>query len=489
MEKNNLLKDVYRTSLGLLTDLYELTMAYAYWKNDLVDREAVFQLFFRKHPFQGSFAVCAGMQVALEYIENFHFDSADLAYLEGLKNPAGGPLFEGAFLEYLENLKITLDVDAMEEGTVVFPYEPLIRVKGPILQAQIIESALLNIINFQTLIATKASRVCFAAAGDHIVEFGLRRAQGIDGAISASRAAFIGGCHSSSNVLAGKLFGIPVMGTHAHSWVMTFDEEIDSFRAFAKALPKSCIFLIDTYDTLKGVQNAIQAAKELKKEKIEMIGVRLDSGDLNVLSNKVRKMLDEAGFTETKIMATNELTEQIIWDLKHQGAQISLWGVGTNLVTAKDQPALDGVYKLSAVQDAKKNWEYRLKISEQVIKTTNPGISQVRRYYEDDRYIADMLYDVLMGPGDTIVHHTDPGAKKKVKKEWKYRDLLVPMLQKGKSVYTHPSLEKMREKTYAEVSYLDPSMRRFLNPQLYFAGLEQSLFELKLKMIEEIENP
>ncbi|NGX27357.1 MAG: Nicotinate phosphoribosyltransferase pncB2, partial [Chlamydiae bacterium] len=354
MVAKNLLKQVYHDSLALLTDLYELTMAYAYWKNGMQDREAVFQLFFRKYPFGGAYAICAGMEVALEYIENFGFEEDDLAYLAQLKNPAGKPLFEGAFLEYLKDFRLSVDVDAMEEGTPVFPYEPLIRVQGPIIQAQILESALLNILNFQTLIATKASRVCYAAKGDHIVEFGLRRAQGIDGAIAASRASFIGGCHSSSNVLAGKLFGIPVMGTHAHSFVMTFDEEENAFRTFAKALPENCVFLIDTYDSLKGVERGIKVAKE---EGLKLIAVRLDSGDLNVLSNKVRKMLDEAGLKETQIMATNELTEQIISDLKHQGGKISLWGVGTNLVTAKDQPALDGVYKLSAVQGKDKEWK------------------------------------------------------------------------------------------------------------------------------------
>lgn len=485
--KNSLLKRIYRDSLGLLTDLYELTMAYAYWKNGMADREAVFQLFFRKRPFEGNFAICAGMQVALEFIENFHFEEEDLDYLCSLKNPTGSPLFEKGFIDYLRNIRMTLDVDGMEEGTPIFPYEPFIRVRGPIIQAQILESALLNILNFQTLIATKASRVCFAAKGDHVVEFGLRRAQGIDGAIAASRAAFIGGCHSTSHVLAGKLFGIPVMGTHAHSWVMSFNDEEESFRSFAKVFPHTCIFLIDTYDTLKGVERAIAVAKELKKEKIPLIGVRLDSGDLNKLSNAVRAALDEAGFTDTKIMATNELTEQIIADLKYQGAKINIWGVGTNLVTAKDQPALDGVYKLSAVQNSQKNWEYRLKISEQVIKTTNPGISQVRRYFDEKGYVADMLYDINMGPGSMIIHHTDPGAKKQVKKHWQYQDLLVPMLQKGKSSYTFPPLEKMRERTYEELSKFDPSLRRFLNPQLFFAGIEQNLFERKLKMIEEIE--
>ncbi|MDN3506662.1 MAG: nicotinate phosphoribosyltransferase [Simkaniaceae bacterium] len=478
-----MLKSVYKDSLCLLTDLYEITMAYAYWKTGLQEREAVFQLFFRKFPFGGAYAIAAGMQTAIEYIENFAFAEDDLEYLGELKDPAGGPLFEEAFISYLRDFKMEVDVDAVEEGTPIFPYEPLIRVKGPMIGAQILESALLNIINFQTLIATKASRVCYAAQGDHVVEFGLRRAQGIDGAISASRASFIGGCHSSSNVIAGKLFGIPVMGTHAHSFVMVYDEEKEAFRSFAKSLPNNCIFLIDTYETIKGVERAIEVTKE---EKLNLIAVRLDSGDLQALSIAVRKKLDDAGLHDTKIMATNELTEQVISDLKAQGAKISIWGVGTNLVTAKDQPALDGVYKLSAVQGEDKRWKYRLKISEQVIKTTNPGISQVRRYYDDKGYVADMLFDEEMEPSSTIFHHTEQGVKKQVGKGWRHKDLLVPMLRKGKGVYPFPPLEQMRAHTYQELEKFPKEMRRFQNPQPYFTGIEENLIQLKLQMIEDL---
>lgn len=488
MEKAQILKSIYRTPLALLTDLYEITMAYGYWKNGLAQRKAVFQLFFRKKPFGGSYAVCAGVEFALDYIRNFQFCQEDLDYLAGLKSPADTPLFERAFLDYLRDFKITLDVDAMQEGSLVFPYEPIIRVQGPIIEAQIMESALLNIINFQTLIATKASRISYACRGDQLIEFGLRRAQGIDGAISASRASFIGGCDASSNVIAGKLFDIPVMGTHAHSWVMTFNDESDSFRTFAHTLPHNCIFLIDTYDTISGVKNAIKVAKELKKEKIQVIGVRLDSGDLNKLSQKVRILLDEAGFEEVKIMATNELNEQIIWDLKNQGAKIDIWASGTHLVTAKDQPALDGVYKLSAIDDGKGNWSYRLKISDQMIKTTNPGISQVRRYFNDAGYVADMLYDVHLGlpKSPSIIEHVDSNHELFVDEKWDYEDLLKPMLRSGKNVYTHPSLNKMRNRTVSSLQKLDSSHRRFLNPQPFFAGIEKRLYEKKLNMIEEI---
>lgn len=477
-----LLSRLYRDSLSLFTDLYELTMAYAYWKNGLADRRAVFQLFFRKNPFHGEYAICAGAQIALEYIESFRFEKEDIAYLSTLKNPAGAPLFEENFLIYLQDFRLELDVDAMEEGTLVFPYEPMMRVEGPLIQAQILESALLNIMNFQTLIATKASRVCYAAQGDHVVEFGMRRAQGIDGAIGASRAAFIGGCHSSSNVMAGKLFGIPVMGTHAHSWVMSFEKEKESFRSFAKALPKNCIFLIDTYDSIQGVKNAIEVAKE---QEVEMIGVRLDSGDLESLSHSVRQLLDEAGFTKAKIMATNELTEQIIAELKEKGAPLSLWGVGTNLVTAKDHPALDGVYKLSAVEDSSGEMQDRLKVSEQLAKTTNPGISQVRRFFDEEGYVADMLYDIHLGPGNQIVSYGDSKKMLEVDKTWQYQDLLIPMHRKGKSVYAHPPLEEMRKQTEKELSRLPHEVRKLRDPTPFFAGIEEKLFRKKEKMMKE----
>ncbi|MCI0382347.1 MAG: nicotinate phosphoribosyltransferase [Chlamydiae bacterium] len=486
--KGSYLSKVYCESFGLLTDLYELTMAYGYWKEKMEDREAVFHLFFRKKPFDGSFAVVAGMETALEFIERFRFEKSDLEYLRSLKDSLGKPLFEVGFLDYLKDLRLRLSVDAMEEGSPVFPYEPLIRVQGPILHAQIMESALLNIINFQTLIATKAARICFAANPDVIVEFGLRRAQGIDGAIAASRSAFIGGCHSTSNVIAGKLFGIPVKGTHAHSWVMAFDHEIDSFRAFARALPRECIFLIDTYDSVEGAKRAVKVAKEMRKEGKEMVGVRLDSGDLTHLSIEVRKILDEGGFPKAKIMASNELDEYLIFDLKHQGSKVTIWGVGTNLVTAKGQSALDGVYKLSAIKDRRGKWQYRLKISEQMSKVTLPGIPQVRRYFNEKGAVADMIYDVAMKIGKPVqmFQLADSSVKKKIHPAWSHRDLLVPMMKKGKKIYSQPSLEAMRKKTYLELSTLPVAMRRFLNPSPHFVGIEKGLYDLKLAMIDEL---
>jgi nicotinate phosphoribosyltransferase len=483
------LRSVYRESLGLLTDLYELTMAYGYWKTGMADRESVFHLFFRKKPFNGGFAIAAGLEIALEYVENFRFDASDLAYLEKLQTDDGGALFEKRFLDFLSCFSFSCDIDAVPEGTPVFPYEPLVRVRGPLLHAQLLESVLLNIINFQTLIATKAARICWAAHPDPIVEFGLRRAQGIDGALSASRAAFIGGCEATSNVLAGKVFGIPVKGTHAHSWIVAFDEEEESFRAYADVMPNNCIFLIDTYDTVAGVKKVVRIAKYMREKGIEMIGVRLDSGDLAHLSIEIRKILDEAGFQRAKIMASNELDELIITDLKHQGAKINLWGVGTNLVTGKDQPALDGVYKLSAIQDDKGKWNYKVKLSEQLAKVTNPGILQVRRYFNEQGYTADMIYDIEMPLADKphLIDPLDPSRQQTISSKTSYKDLLIPVVQRGKRVYAAQNLTDIRTRTQKELAQLHPSMRRFLYPQPYFVGLEESLNATKLRLIQEIK--
>lgn len=324
----------------LLTDLYQLTMAYGYWKTGTHEREAVFHLFFRKPPFASGYSLVAGLADVIDWLRAFHFDEDELAYLQTLEGNDGSPLFEEGFIDYLRELKFTCEVDAVPEGTVVFPHEPLLRVQGPILQGQLVETALLNLINYQTLIATKAARICEAAQDEPVLEFGLRRAQGVDGALAASRAAYIGGCAATSNVLAGKLFGIPVKGTHAHSWVMSFDSEPEAFQAYADAMPNNCVFLVDTYDTLDGVRAAIEVGKRLRETGHEMVGVRLDSGDLAYLSIEARKLLDAAGFPDAVIVASNDLDETIIASLKQQGAKIGLWGVGTKLVTAFDQPAL-----------------------------------------------------------------------------------------------------------------------------------------------------
>jgi nicotinate phosphoribosyltransferase len=479
---------LYHSSLTLLTDLYQLTMSYGYWKLGLDQQEAVFHLFFRRRPFNGGFTVAAGLESVIHYLENYKFRDEDIDYLMTLKTKNGETLFCEGFFHYLKQMTFSCQVDAVPEGTVVFPYEPLIRIQGPLIQCQLLESPLLNLLNFPTLIATKAARMCMAAQGDPVLEFGLRRAQGIDGALTASRSAYIGGCFATSNVLAGKLFNIPVSGTHSHSWVMVFDDELESFRAFAKSLPDDCVFLVDTYDSLEGVKKAIEVGKWLQERGKKMVGIRLDSGDLAYLSIKCREMLDAAGFQETKIVASNELDETLITELKRQGAKITLWGVGTHLVTGKEQPALDGVYKLSAIRDPGGSWKYKLKLSEQMVKISNPGIFQVRRYKNRGKYMADMVYDIHSEPtGDcAIIDPLDSTRQKILKADIPYEDLLIPIFREGQCVYTNPPLAEMREKTKRELSLFDHGVKRFLNPHQYVVGMEQTLYDLKVKLIKDI---
>ncbi len=490
MKNTSVAANFYQQSLALLTDLYQLTMSYAYWKMGLDKKEAVFHLFFRKRPFQGGFTVAAGLESAIQYLEHFKFDASDLAYLATLKSSDGSPLFTPDFFDYLANLRFTCDIDAMPEGTVVFPYEPMVRVQGPLIQCQILESPLLNLINFPSLIATKAARTCIAAQGDQVIEFGLRRAQGIDGALTASRAAYIGGCESTSNVLAGKLFGIPVKGTHSHSWVMVFDDELESFQTYARAMPNNCVFLVDTYDTIEGVKKAIEVGKWLRQQGKRMLGIRLDSGDLAYLSIKSRQLLDEAGFQDAVIVASNELDETLISELKRQGAQITVWGVGTNLVTGKEQPALDGVYKLSAIRDPGAHWKYKLKLSEQMVKVSNPGILQVRRFYRGGVNVADMVYDIHTDVNSDccIIDPLDPTRQKVLKKGVPGRDLLEPIFRGGKRVYTLPSLQEIRAKTLQELDQFDVGIKRFINPHQYVSGMEKSLYDLKVDLIKNIRS-
>ncbi len=379
-------------SPALLTDLYQLTMAYGYWKADIAEREAVFHLTFRRHPFKGRYTVACGLGTALELLEEFRFDSTDIEYLASLVGSEGKPLFEPDFLSYLGQLRLSCDIHAIPEGTLVFPDEPLVRVSGPALQCQLLETLLLNIINFQSLIATKASRVVAAADGDSVIEFGLRRAHGPDGGLSASRAAYVGGCSATSNVLAGKRYGIPVRGTHAHSWVMMFDSEEQAFTEWAKSMPDNCIFLVDTYNSIQGIRNAIREGLDLRKRGHSIVGIRLDSGDLAALSIEARGMLDEAGLDDAKIVASNDLDEYAIAELKQRGAKVDIWGVGTRLVTAYDEPALGGVYKLSAMRNAHGDWVDKLKLSEESDKASYPGILQVRRTNN-----RDTIYDIRDG--------------------------------------------------------------------------------------------
>lgn len=480
------LDDVYGGSLALLTDLYQLTMACGYWKAGDSEREAVFHLTFRRAPFGGGFAVAAGLAPAVAFLQRLHFDASDLAYLATLRDGEGQPLFPRGFLDYLGALRFQCTVDAVPEGSLVFAHEPVVRVTGPVAHAQLVETALLTLVNFQTLIATKASRVCFAGRGAPVLEFGLRRAQGIDGGLGASRAAYIGGVAGTSNVLAGKLLGIPVAGTHAHSWVMFHGDELASFRAYADALPGNCTFLVDTYDTLDGVRNAVTVGKELRASGHGLAGVRLDSGDLAHLSIEARRLLDEAGFSDAKIVASNDLDEHLITSLHEQGARIDSYGVGTRLVTGFDQPALGGIYKLGAYRDAAGAWHDAIKLSEQPIKISNPGVLGVKRLRRGNELVGDVIYDVHHGYAGPRLHDIEhPLLPAHVPAYDREDDLLVRVLERGQPVGELPDLHASRARAKAELAELSPRTRRFLNPQPYPVGLDDHVHARKLAMIAE----
>lgn len=477
-------------SLALLTDLYQLTMGCGYWKSGMAERRACFHLFFRRNPFKGGYAVAAGLQDAVRYLEGLRFEQDDVEYLASLESSDGSRLFPPEFLQFLRASKPELDVHAIPEGTVVFPHEPLLRIEGPLWQAQLVETALLNIVNFQTLIATKAARVCRAARSadgtpESVLEFGLRRAQGVDGALSATRAAYIGGCSATSNVLAGRRYGIPVRGTHAHSWVMSFPSERESFEAYAAAFPKGSVFLVDTFDTLEGVKIAVEVGKAMRSKGHEMLGVRLDSGDLAELSIGARKILDAGGFPNAAIVASNDLDEYRIEELKKRGARITVWGVGTRLTTAYDQPALGGVYKLAAIQNAEGAWEPRIKLSENPIKTSIPNRQQVRRFSVNGTYVADAIYDARAGFSDPHLVHSETGATCAVPEGATHEDLLVEVMKAGTTTYTHPPLEAMRARTLADMERLPDVHEQTRDPAPYFAGLEGSLARARAAMIEQ----
>ena len=483
-----MIKKIYSDSLGLLTDLYQLTMCYGYWKKGIHQKISSFNLFFRNNPFKGAYSVTCGLDYVINYLNNFKFSKEDISYLSNLKTENGKKLFENKFLGFLKEFRFECDLDAIEEGRIVFPNEPLLRITGPLYQCQLLETALVNIINFQSLIATKSSRMYLAAKGDPILEFGLRRAQGIDGALSASRASYIGGCSKTSNVLAGKLFDIPVSGTHSHSWVLSFDSEEEAFRSYAEVMPDNCVLLVDTYDTLQGVIKAIKIGKELKEKGKSLIGIRIDSGDLAYLSKKARKLLDKEGLEDVKIVASNDLDEFLITSLKYQKSKISVWGIGTKLITAYDNPSLGAVYKLSAVKDEKGQWVNKLKLSEQKIKINNPGIHQVRRFFTNDKFLGDMIYDINYKSNSRIM--IDPNDSTKSKKflnsNIKHEDLLKSIFKKGKLVYKSDSIHKIRGKLINDLGCLDNTHKRLENPHNYPVGLEKSLFEEKNKMILEL---
>ncbi len=482
-------KDLYSGSLSLLTDLYQLTMAYGYWKAGKAEQEGSFSLFFRSNPFKGGFTIACGLEYVIDFLDNFKFTREDIDYLATLNGHDGTPLFEADFLDYLKNLKFTCHVHAVPEGRVVFPHQPILRVTGPLLQCQLIETPLLNIINFQTLIATKAARMHISAKGEPVLEFGLRRAQGIDGALAASRAAYIGGCTATSNLLAGKLFGIPVSGTHAHSWIMAFDDELEAFRTYAEVMPNNVVLLVDTFDTLQGIRHAITIGRSMKENGRHLRGIRIDSGDLAWFSQRARQLLDNAGLTTTEIVASNDLDEYIISSLKEQDAKVSIWGIGTKLVTAYDQPALGAVYKMCALKNGQGQWTDKIKLSEQSIKVNTPGIQQTRRFTDSaGRFIGDMVYDVESGLPDevVIVDPMDATRRKRIPEYAKGTDLLLPVFEHGQCVYTLPPIGDVRRIVQADLKALHPGIKRFINPHSYPMGLEAGLHKRKTDLILEL---
>ena len=470
------------SSISLLTDLYQLTMGQAYFEAGMKDTQAVFHLFYRKEPFKGNYAINCGLRTVIDFIKKFSFSDSDITYLKSLKGNDNKPLFSLSYLEYLAELSFLGDIDAIEEGRVVFAHEPLLRVKASVIVGLLLETPLLNIINFQTLIATKASRVCLAAQGDKVLEFGLRRAQGIDGSLSATYACVVGGVHATSNVLAGKLFGIPVKGTHAHSWIMSFDSEEEAFDIYSKHMPNNCIFLVDTYDTKKGIENAIIAGKKLQESGHKMLGIRLDSGDLNELSQLARKMLDDAELHDASIVASNDLDEYTIQELKKQGAKIDTWGVGTKLVTAYDQPALGGVYKLSAI-DKNGEWEYKLKKSEDLIKVSNPGILNVRRV--NSKELVDIIINEDENESKTAVMLTS-AREVSYTQNSKTELLLKPIFKEGKYIYSLPNFEEINRKRIEDMESLSPEIFNFSLSSKCYVGMDKKLFETKQELLSKL---
>ena len=476
-------------NLTLLTDLYELTMMQGYFKNGNHTR-VVFDVFYRDNPFDNGYAIMAGLEQVIDYVENLHFDETDIAYLKSTG------IFDDDFLDYLRSFRFTGDIYAIPEGTVIFPREPLIKVIAPIMEAQLVETALLTMINHQSLIATKAARVIEAAQGDGIMEFGLRRAQGADAGTYGARAAVIGGCVGTSNVLAGKLFDIPIMGTHAHSWIMSFPDEYTAFKEYAKLYPDACTLLVDTYDTLgSGVPNAIRVFKEMREAGItsKSYGIRLDSGDLAYLSKKARKMLDEAGFPDAVIAASNDLDENLIAALKSEGAAITSWGVGTHLITSKDCPSFGGVYKLSAIKNEDGTFTPKIKLSENTEKVTNPGNKTIYRIYMKDtgKLKADLICfaDETFDPSEDLllVNPAEKWKKTRLKGgTYTMREIPVPIFKDGQCVYQSPSVMEIREICRKEKDTLWEEVRRLVNPHEVYVDLSEKLLDCKETLFHDM---
>lgn len=473
-----------------LTDLYQVTMAQGYFEHGMGDTQACFHMYFRNYPFKGGYAIACGMDQLAELVETYRFTDEDVSYLESLDAPGGGKLFSQAFLDYLATFRLSVDIDAVYEGTPVFPNEPLVRVVGPVMECQLIETPLLNCVNFETLVASKAARVC-QAAGAPVAEFGLRRAQGAAGGVWASRAAVVGGCASTSNVLAGRMFDIPVSGTHAHSWVMAFPDELTAFRAYAQSFPTNCVLLVDTYDVEQGVKNAITVGLEMRERGQRLMGIRIDSGDLTWLSTMARRMLDEAGLTDCGIVLSNDLDEYTIRSIRQEGVEVMSWGVGTKLACAYDQPTLGGVYKLSCTRKpGSDKWIDHIKISESVQKLTTPGVLDIRRYYDESGHIAgDMVHDVNaeVNAEEVIVDPYDSLRRKKLAGK-RYETLLHPLAREGRCVLGDEQRSAMaaRERTRAGLETLDETQKRLLNPHTYPVGLERGLFERRSALVAKM---
>lgn len=477
---------------ALYTDLYQLTMAQGYWASGKLDDQASFTMSFRDYPFQGGYAVACGMEQLAQILEGYRFSEGDIAYLRSIDAPDGRPMFDDAFLGYLSDMGLAVDVEAVPEGTVVFPYEPIVRVDGPILQCQLLETALLNCVNFQTLIATKAARICRAAGGAPVAEFGLRRAQGTGG-MWASRAAYVGGCASTSNVLAGKLYGIPVSGTHSHSWVMSFPTELEAFREYAQAFPSNCTLLVDTYDVEEGVRNAIIVGHEMRERGERLSAIRIDSGDLAWLARKARTMLDEAGLADVSIVLSNDLDERTVESIRDEGAPVDAWGIGTRLATGYDQPTLGGVYKLAAVKPAGQDaWQDRLKISESAAKLTTPGVLNVRRYVDEDGCVAgDMVFDVNAGvDGSEVIVDPMDALRQKQLAGRSFSVLMEPFFRGGQRVcdesFTDARAAQVRARD--QLGMLDETQLRMLNPHTYPVGLERGLHERRQRLVARLRS-
>lgn len=477
-------------NLTLLTDLYELTMMQGYYESNS-NETVIFDAFYRKNPCDGGYAIAAGLDQIIEYVRHLHFAPDDIDYLRSLN------IFDADFLEYLRGFHFTGDIYAVPEGTVVFPREPLLKVIAPVMEAQLVETTILNLLNHQSLIATKASRVVYAAKGDGIMEFGLRRAQGPDAGLYGARAAMIGGCIGTSNVLTGQMFQVPVKGTHAHSWIMSFPDEYTAFKTYAELYPNACILLVDTYDVLNsGVPNAIRVFQEMKAAGHEMkgYGIRIDSGDLAYLSKQAYKMLDEAGFGDAIISASSDLDEYLIESLKSQGAKINSWGVGTNLITCQDNPAFGGVYKLAAIKNAEdEDFVPKIKVSENVEKVTNPGNKTIYRIYDKQtkKIRADLicLANETFDPEEDMIIFDPMATWKKTKiagGSYVLRELLVPVFQKGECVYTSPSVMEIRDICQKELNTLWDETRRFVNPQEVYVDLSDKLFKIKSDLLEQM---